>query len=171
MRDQLRVETFELSADCLMCFSMSSNAPVTQHLTTVLALDFGEKRIGAAVGDCVLGIPHPLETIVAGDNKRRFAAIAALIEEWRPALLVVGLPFHLDGREHELTRRCRRFANQLKGRFDLPVELIDERLTSATANSLLIAAGVTVRKRKLALDQVAAQQILQGYFESARRHP
>jgi putative Holliday junction resolvase len=168
MRDRLRVGIFELPADCLMFFSMPSNDFVLQNSTTVLALDFGEKRIGAAVGDQALGIPHPLETIVAGDNKRRFAAITALIEEWRPVLLVVGLPFHLDGREHELTRRCRRFANQLKGRFGLPVELIDERLTSATADSLLSAAGVVARKRKPVLDQVAAQQILQGYFESTR---
>ncbi len=169
MRDRLRVGIFELPADCLMFFSMSSNERAAQDSATVLALDFGEKRIGTAVGDRALGIPHPLETIVADDNKRRFAAIAALIEEWRPVLLIVGLPLHLDGREHELTRRCRRFANQLKGRFGLPVELIDERLTSATADALLTAAGVAARKRKPVLDQVAAQQILQGYFESVRR--
>ena len=147
---------------------MPSNNPPFRTPATVLAFDFGEKRIGVAVGDRALGIPHPLATIAAADSKRRFAAIAALIEEWRPALLIVGLPFHLDGTEHELTRRCRRFADRLKGRFGLPVELIDERLTSATAEALLGAAGVAIARRKPALDQVAAQQILQGYFESIR---
>lgn len=168
MRDRLRVGNFGLPADCLMFFAMSRNRPSSRSSATVLAFDFGEKRIGAAVGDHALGIPHPLATVAATDNKRRFAAIAALIDEWQPTLLVVGLPFHLDGTEHELTRRCRRFANQLKGRFGLPVELVDERLTSVAAEALLSAAGVTVRKRKAALDQVAAQQILLGYFESTR---
>ncbi|MDP2706848.1 MAG: Holliday junction resolvase RuvX, partial [Burkholderiales bacterium] len=65
--------------------------------TTVLAFDFGERRIGVAVGDTAVGIAHPLTMIDAADRQRRFAAIAALVEEWRPALLVVGLPGHLDG--------------------------------------------------------------------------
>jgi len=135
---------------------------------TVLAFDFGEKRVGVAVGDRALGIPHPLTAITAVDSKRRFAAIAALIDEWRPARLVVGLPRHADGGEHALTRRCRRFAHQLHGRFGLPVELIDERLTSATAATLLGEAGVAAHRRQAALDPVAAQQILQGYFDAAR---
>ncbi|HUO43477.1 MAG TPA: Holliday junction resolvase RuvX [Burkholderiales bacterium] len=147
---------------------MPSRRPSSCTPATVLAFDFGEKRIGVAVGDRQLRIPHPLATIDAADNKRRFAAIAALLDEWQPALLVVGLPLRADGTEHEMTRRCRRFANQLKGRFGLPVELIDERLTSAVADSLLGASGVAARKRRTALDAVAAQQILLGYFETAR---
>jgi len=133
---------------------------------TILAFDFGEKRIGVAIGDTLLGIPHPLVMIEAVDNRRRFATIAALLDEWRPTRLVVGLPRYADGGEHALTRRCRRFAQQLHGRFGLPVELVDERLTSAAAAALLGEAGVTARKRKLALDSVAAQQILQSYFDS-----
>jgi len=171
MRDRLRAGNSGLPVGHLMFFPMFGNRSPFRNPATILAFDFGEKRIGAAVGDPTLGIPHPLATIAAADNKRRFAAIAALIDEWQPALLVVGLPLHLDGREHELTRRCRRFANQLRGRFGLPVELIDERLTSATADSLLGAAGVAARKRKPVLDQIAAQQILQGYFESMRKQP
>jgi len=138
--------------------------------TAVLAFDFGEERIGAAIGDTTVGIAHPLTTIAAADKKNRYAAIAGLVLEWRPALLVVGLPAHLDGTEHEMSRLARKFARELNGRFNLPVELVDERLTSASAESSLAEAGVNSRKRKPVIDQVAAQQILQAYLdERARR--
>jgi putative Holliday junction resolvase len=145
----------------------------TQHgaSITVLAFDFGEKRIGAAVGDTAIGIAHPLTTIDATDKQRRYAAIAALILEWRPALLVVGLPAHLDGAEHELSRLARKFGRELTARFGLPVEFVDERLTSAAAEQSLGEAGVASRKRKPLIDQVAAQHILQAYFDAAARVP
>ena len=136
---------------------------------TVLAFDFGEKRIGVAVGDTVVGIAHPLTTIAAADRQRRFAAISVLIAEWQPTRLVVGLPSHHDGTEHELSRLARKFAAQLSGRFGLPVEFVDERLTSVAAELSLAAAGVAPRKRKLRVDQVAAQEILQDYFDTAMR--
>lgn len=131
----------------------------------MLAFDFGLKRIGVAVGEWETGTAHPLETIAEEANERRFARIAALLAEWRPTELVVGLPLSLDGEEHELTRRCRRFAHQLDGRHRLPVRLVDERLTSAEAESRLGEAGVRGARRKQALDSVAAQRILQDYFE------
>ncbi|EEG07009.1 Holliday junction resolvase RuvX [Pseudogulbenkiania ferrooxidans] len=132
---------------------------------TTLAFDFGERRIGVAMGETLLGIAHPLTTIDTEITEQRFAAIGKLIEEWRPAQLVVGLPVHADGTEHDLTRLSRRFANRLKGRFGLPVWLVDERHTSLIAESLLNEAGVRGRKQKPALDQVAAQAILQTWFE------
>ncbi|MBX9295327.1 Holliday junction resolvase RuvX [Chromobacterium piscinae] len=131
-----------------------------------LAFDFGERRIGVAVGDTILGIPHPLATIDTAVTDERFAAIAKLIEEWQPRQLVVGLPMHPDGEEHALSALSRRFANRLKGRFGLPVWLVDERYTSVIAEQLLEEAGVKKgRKQKPALDQVAAQAILAGWFE------
>ena len=137
--------------------------------TTVLAFDFGEKRTGAAIGDTAVGIAHPLTMINAADKQRRFAAIAALIGEWQPSQLVVGLPSYLNGSEHELSRLARKFARDLAARFGLPVEFVDERLTSASAESRLAAAGVAPRKRKSRVDQVAAQEILQDYFDAAMR--
>ena len=115
------------------------------------------------------GAAASLTTIDAADRQRRFAAIAALIEEWRPAQLVVGLPAHLDGAEHELSRLARKFSRELSARFGLPVEFVDERLTSVAAELSLTAAGVAPRKRKLRVDQVAAQEILQDYFDTALR--
>lgn len=132
---------------------------------TLLAFDFGVKRIGVAVGDRETHLAHPLETIAEEANAPRFARIQSLIGEWRPAALVVGLPLSLDGEEHEMTRRCRRFANQLHGRFGLPVTLVDERLSSAAAEARLGEAGVYGRQRKAALDSVAAQEILQDYLD------
>lgn len=153
----------------------SADSPAASHLAphaktgTVLAFDFGEKRIGVAVGDTAVGIAHPLTTIDAGDNRRRFDAIAALIEEWQPALLVVGLPAHRDGTEHAMSRLARKFAQRLHGRYALPVELVDERLTSATAEATLAAAGVAARKRKALLDEAAACEILQSHFDAMPR--
>jgi putative Holliday junction resolvase len=137
---------------------------------TVLAFDFGEIRIGAAVGDTAIGIAHPLTTINAADKKRRYAALDKLVQEWQPARLVVGLPAHLDGVEHELSRLARKFARELGARFGLPVEVVDERLTSAAAESSLAEAGVVSRKRKPLIDQVAAQHILQAYLDASAFH-
>ncbi|MES2742414.1 MAG: Holliday junction resolvase RuvX [Pseudomonadota bacterium] len=122
---------------------------------TVLAFDFGIKRIGVAVGNSLICQAQPLTIIDAIDNAARFGRIGALIGEWTPARLVVGLPRHPDGAEHEMTARCRRFANQVHGRFGLPVILVDERYSSA-----VIAA-----KRGERIDDRAASIILQQYFD------
>ena len=132
---------------------------------TVLAFDFGEKRVGVAVGDLGLGLAHPLVTVSEGITKRRFDTITKLIEEWKPVQLVVGLPTHADGTKHELTRLSRRFARRLEGRFGISTRLVDERYTSITASVTLREAGIKGKKQKLVLDQVAAQQILQSYFD------
>ena len=131
---------------------------------SVLAFDFGEKRIGVAVGDLELRIPHPLQTIAAEDNATRFAQIGALIAEWRPVQLVVGLPMHADGTEHEVSRLARRFAHRLEGRFGIAVALVDERLTSRAAESRLREAGVRGDKIEASLDAAAACEILAAYL-------
>jgi len=132
---------------------------------SLLAFDFGLRRIGVAVGDWETRLAHPLEVIDAEDNDTRFGRIAELLGEWRPHQLVVGLPLSLEGEEHELSRRARRFANQLHGRFSLPVTLVDERLTSFDANLRLREAGVMGRARKGLDDTLAAQQILQDLLD------
>lgn len=121
----------------------------------VFGFDFGIKRIGMAMGNTLTGQAQPLAVIQAIDNAARFKQIGDLISEWRPARLVVGEPRHPDGAEHEMTLRCRRFANQLHGRFNLPVELVDERYSSA----------VIASKRGELIDAKAASIILQQYFD------
>ena len=136
-----------------------------QSSGTLLAFDFGTRRIGIAVGNTLTGTARPLATINDEKNEVRFARIAELIAEWQPAALVVGLPCNDDGTPHEMTALCRRFANRLKGRFNLPTLLVDERYTSAAASSVLTGEGVHGRKQKTLIDQYAAQQILQAYFD------
>ncbi len=131
----------------------------------VLAFDFGVKRIGVAIGNTLLGIAQPLETIATEVTERRFARIAQLIETWRPVLLVVGLPLHSDGTAHELTQLSQRFARRLTGRFNLKVIMQDERYSSETASAALREAGIAGSKQKSMLDQIAAQQILQSFFD------
>jgi putative holliday junction resolvase len=144
---------------------------LTPHSTngTVLAFDFGSKRIGTAVGETLTGTAHPLSTIHAEDKQRRYAAVAALIDAWKPVLLVVGLPSHLDGSEHELSRLARKFAGELERRFALPVEFVDERLSSVAADSSLGESGVAARDRKAFVDAVAAQTILQDFLDRLGR--
>ncbi len=138
---------------------------------TVLAFDFGEKRIGVATGETLLGSAHPLTVIRAESNDERFAAIAKLVAEWQPEQLVVGLPTHADGTPHEMTRLAQKFAERLQRRTRLPVSFADERLTSLDAEARLREAGKKFGGRnsksaKPLLDAVAAQLILQTWFES-----
>lgn len=134
---------------------------------TVLAFDFGKRRIGVAIGEYELRLAHPLTTIDQIVTKLRFDSIAELLETWQPVLLVVGLSVHADGTEHELTHLCRRFARRLEGRFGVPVVLVDERYTTITARSALEEAGVLGRKQRPMIDQIAAQHILQSFFDSS----
>jgi len=131
----------------------------------LLAFDFGTRRIGVAVGNTLLCRANPLTTINDEKTDARFASIAALLAEWQPSALVVGLPSNDDGTPHELTALCRRFANRLKGRFDVPVILVDERYTSLAASAALNEQGIHGREQKNLIDQYAAQQILQAYFD------
>jgi putative Holliday junction resolvase len=100
---------------------------------SLMAFDFGERRIGVALGNTITGGARPLAVIEQTRREVRFSEIAALIEAWQPTRLVVGQPRFPDGADHPFAARCRRFANQLQGRFGLAVELVDERWTSALA--------------------------------------
>jgi putative Holliday junction resolvase len=132
---------------------------------TVLAFDFGTKRIGVAIGNYEIGIARPLVTIGGEKIEQCFIAIAKLIEEWQPVLLVVGLPTHADGTTHELTRLSQGFARRLEARFNIKVVLTDERYTSLIASEILRESGIKGKKQKSMLDQIAAQQILQSFLD------
>lgn len=138
-------------------------------MATLLGFDFGTARIGVAVGETESGLAQPLVVINSEANDVRFGEIGKLIAEWKPALLIVGMPATEDGSEHAMAPRCRRFANQLNGRFALPVKFFDESLSSAEAEDILREAGGKYgdwRERKRILDAVAAQRILQSYLET-----
>ena len=124
------------------CVAMAAPAPATHPVACLvplsqqsfLAFDFGTQRTGVAVGNRLTRSAQGIKTVKAGGDAR-FAPIAALIKEWQPHALVVGVPRHPDGNAHEMTERAQRFARQLAGRFSLPVHEVDERYTSVEAAS------------------------------------
>jgi len=120
---------------------------------SLLAFDFGTRRIGVATGNRFSQSAEPLKSI-AVDGEARFLAIERLIKEWQPDALVVGLPVHPDGAEHAMTLRARRFGRQLHGRFRLSVFEVDERYTSVEAES----------RGARDVDSTAAALILEQYF-------
>ena len=132
---------------------------------SVLAFDFGKTRIGVAQGNTQIAIAHPVCTITGKDNQDKFNQISGLVKEWQPDFLLVGRPCHLDGTEHEMTQSAEKFARRLYATFRLPVGLLDERLTSIAAEQRLTEAQTFGKKRKQALDQVAAMEILQSFFD------
>jgi putative holliday junction resolvase len=133
---------------------------------TVLAFDFGLKRIGVAVGEFELCMAHPLVTLNGSDLLQTMAAIDKLIKEWQPSVLIVGQPRHSDGRPHALTGAVETFVAHLHAHTTLDVILTDESYSSAAASIALRDAGVRGQKQKALLDSVAAQEILQGYFDN-----
>ena len=118
----------------MMGVAMPGSSPSPAPARSFLAFDYGTRRVGVASGNTLLSTARPLRTL-SQEGDARFAAIAALIAEHQPDALVVGVPFHPDGAEHDNTRRARRFARQLHGRFRLPVHEVDERYTTVDALS------------------------------------
>ncbi|UDM51212.1 Holliday junction resolvase RuvX [Cupriavidus sp. MP-37] len=124
---------------------------------TVLAFDYGEKKIGVALGNFITREARALTILPNITVEGRFEAVAALIREWNPVQLIVGMPVNPEGGEQPSMKLARRFGNQLNGRFGLPVEWVDERYTSRAASM----AGA----RRGELDAEAARIILQQYFD------
>src|SRR6266550_3592324 len=135
---------------------------------TVLAFDFGTHRIGVAVGNTLIRFAQPLVTIAADSDTTMLAAIAALVNEWQPQQLVVGLPLHADGTPHAMTAKARDFAHALGKRFGLPVALVDERWTTEIAQEQLNREHGG-REGRAHRDEIAAQVILQAYFDEQQR--
>ena len=140
---------------------------------TLLGFDFGKKRIGIAIAQEVTGTARPLVTVTAVKHKPDWDSISKIIAEWQPDLLVVGLPLHMDGTEQEMTQAARRFSNQLNGRYQIPIALMDERLSSDEAESILSEqtyskSGSVFRGSmfpdKAQIDMISAQLILQSWM-------
>lgn len=135
---------------------------------TALAFDFGTQRIGVAVGQSITGTAAPLSSLKANDGVPNWDHIAALIAEWQPQRLLVGLPLNMDDSESELSARARKFANRLHGRFGLPVALWDERLSSFEARGELRARDPKNYKdgnfKDGKVDSLSACLILEGWF-------
>lgn len=138
---------------------------------TFLAFDFGERRIGVAVGNDISETANPLTAIDATSDDARFPAIAALVRDWTPDAFVVGRPSHPDGKSHAMTARCEKFARQLEGRFERPAYLVDERYTSVDAARSLAGSKLSGQRKKQAIDAEAAAQILRRFFIEGPLNP
>lgn len=137
----------------------------------VLGFDFGTSRIGVAMGQALTGTATPLDPIAARDGIPDWNVLATLITEWQPDALVVGLPLNMDGSISDMARRARKFANRIQDRFQLPCYLIDERLTTAEAKRLHLAAGGSTDFKRESVDGIAARLLLEDWFQSTTRIP
>lgn len=134
----------------------------------VMAFDFGTRRIGVAVGQELIGTGQPVAMMPARDGIPDWQRIEALLEEWRPDLVVVGLPLNMDDTENEMCARARKFGKRLHGRYHVPVEMVDERLTSFEAKGDVMAAGGSRDFGRHGVDDRAAVLILETFFSTVR---
>ena len=132
---------------------------------TYLAFDYGEKYIGVAAGSRYTRQAQALATLRGSAKNPDWVRISRLIEEWRPDALVVGLPLNMDGSANPMTRAARAFGQRLQDRYNLPVHMVDERLSTLAARDILNQAGVPMRRHKSRLDQLAARTILQAFLD------
>jgi len=133
-------------------------------MSQVLAFDFGLARIGVAVGQPITGTATPLSTLKAKNGIPNWQIIEKLITEWQPGLLLVGEPLNMDASDQEITKRARKFANRLHGRFGLSCEMFDERLTSVAAREEIFEYGGYKKLNKTEIDSIAAALILESWF-------
>ena len=131
---------------------------------TFLGFDFGMRHTGVAVGSRHSGRAQPLTQLAAHGQAPDWEAIGRLIQEWQPEALIVGLPLNMDGSENPMTRAARTFGADLSARYNLPVHMVDERLSSRAATDSLLEAGIPLKRHKHHIDKLAAQTILQSFL-------
>ncbi len=133
-------------------------------MSQIIAFDYGLARIGVAVGQKITNTASPLDTIKAKDGIPNWALIESLFKQWQPQKVLIGEPFNMDGTDQAITKRARKFANQLHGRFGVQIEMVDERLSSAAAREELFEFGGYKKLKSAQLDSIAAVLILESWF-------
>ena len=136
-----------------------------QREGNIIGFDFGQKRIGVAIGNNISKSAQALITIESASSNQKFEVIQKIMDEWQPVSIVVGVPFNVDGSEHKVTNLCKKFAKQLEQKYALPIHLIDERYTSIEASYEIQDKKIDLKKKKLLIDQIAAKIILQSYLD------
>ena len=132
----------------------------------ILSFDFGEKRIGVAIGNSITKSSHPLETINTPKNTERYKLIELLLKTWKPVKLVIGYPLNEDGTLSKMSLLAKKFAMKLMNKYTIPIIMIDERFTSSEADLKLKKIEKNFKKRKIVVDQVAAMIILDSFFQN-----
>lgn len=134
------------------------NAPSNNSPITIIAFDFGVKKIGVAIGNTLTNVARPLQILQSETRELRFKLVSDVLNQWQPDMAIVGLPLTTDGQEQYTTLQAKRFANQLRGRYGLRVEMVDERRSSLEAQEVL---GTNEPD-----DAMAATIVLQRYLDS-----
>lgn len=145
---------------------MPPRGPEPGNNFTVLGFDFGTHTIGVATGQSLTCTASPLTELAARDGQPDWQKLGALLDEWKPDLVVVGLPLNMDGSESELTARAKKFANRLHGRFGIQVELMDERLSTVAAKEAILENGGSTDFKRHRVDSIAAGYILESWLVS-----
>lgn len=134
-------------------------------IKTLLAFDYGTKNIGVAVGQTITSSARSLPPLKAKDGVPDWSQIEKLLAEWKPDLVLVGLPLNMDDSESELSARAKKFGNRLNGRFGVKIEMVDERLTSFEAKGEVISRGGPRDYKNNPVDSIAARLILESWLE------
>lgn len=134
-------------------------------IKTLLAFDYGTKNIGVASGQTITRSASSLASLKAKDGVPDWTQIEKILAEWKPDLVLVGLPLNMDDTESELSARARKFANRLHGRFGVKIELVDERLTSFEAKGEVMGRGGSRDYKNNPVDSIAARLILESWLE------
>ena len=140
-------------------------APVNEQITTVLGFDYGNKRIGLAVGQTITDSASPCKTINQIDGNPDWNAIDAEIQQWKPQALIVGMPYHIDGSENKMTATIKHFCYELEKRFKLPVLKVNEALSSRQAEEILKENIKINKQNKHEIDRMAAAIIVQRWLD------
>ncbi|MGB0466432.1 MAG: Holliday junction resolvase RuvX [Pontibacterium sp.] len=144
---------------------------MSNDILQVMAFDFGTTRMGIAWGQSVTGTATALPPLAARDGIPDWQKLSAIIDEWKPQAIVVGIPLNMDGSISDMARRARKFANRLNDKFKVPVYLMDERLSTTEAKKIHFSAGGSSNFRKESVDGIAAQLILESWFNCDLRIP
>jgi len=138
--------------------------PETSAVTTLLAFDFGTRSIGVAVGQQLTETASELPPLRAQEGIPNWDKLDQLLDEWKPDLVIVGLPVNMDGSDMEMTRRARKFGNRINGRFGFPVAFADERLTTREAKQEAHGRGHRGNYQQSPVDSIAARIILESWM-------
>ncbi|GAA0823925.1 Holliday junction resolvase RuvX [Colwellia sp. D2M02] len=144
---------------------MSKKTKTAIGQRTIIGFDFGKKYIGVAVGQEITGSATPLGSVKANDGIPHWEQLTAFLTEWQPDIIVVGLPLNMDGSEQQLTLDAKKFGKRVFGRFGIPIEYQDERLTTADAKEQLFARGGFKNLKKDNIDAESARLIIESYLE------
>lgn len=139
------------------------------HIKTLVAFDYGTKNIGVATGQTITHSATSHSPLKAKDGIPDWQQVEKLLQQWKPDLVLVGLPLNMDGSESELSARARKFANRLHGRFGVKVEMVDERLSSFEAKGEIMSQGGSRDYKNNPIDSIAARLVLDGWLENNKK--